>query len=79
MQRSHTVPPRQRRRSGAATAVHAEPAAFKPSSSRSDRRAVRFGLGLLFLALCVGLAAALFLTVGAPRADVLLMGVNAAF
>ena len=79
MQRSHTAPPRQRRRSGAATAMHAGPAESNPSSSRSNRRAVRFGLGLLFLALCVGLAAALFLTVGGAYADVFLVGINAAF
>lgn len=59
--------------------MHAEPAELKPSSSHSNRRAVRFGLGLLFLALCVGLAAALFLTVGGAYADVFLLSFNTAF
>ena len=65
--------------SGIAYSTRTEAAASDPNSLRSSRRAVRYGLGLLLVALCVGLAAALFLTIGTARADVFLVAANAAF
>ena len=78
-QRSHAEPARRRRASGTANGTLTEPIVSDPNSVRSNRRAVHFGLGLLLLALSVGLAAALFLTIGTARADVVLMGITAAF
>ena len=58
---------------------------FSPRSAsgagldRRIKRRVSYGLGLLLLALSVGLAAALFLTVGTANADVFLVGTIAAF
>lgn len=77
--RSHAEPAQHRRTSGTVNGTLTEPVGSDPNSVRSNRRAVHFGLGLLFLALSVGLAAALFLTIGTARAAVFLMGVNAAF
>ena len=54
-------------------------AASTQSDDRRNRRRVSYGLGLLLLALSVGLAAALFLTVGTANAELLVVGVNAAF
>lgn len=54
-------------------------AASSSSDDRRGRRRVSYGLGLLLLALSVGLAAALFLTVGTANAGVFMTGVNAAF
>jgi len=58
--------------------ARAESTEAGPSSSPGSRHALRYGIGLLLVALCVGLAAALFLTIGTARADVILVGVNAA-
>ena len=79
MQRSHTGDPRQRHGSGIAIGAGAESTGSNPSSLQSNRRTVRYGLGLLLVALCVGLAAALFLTIGSAHADVFLVGANTAF
>ena len=79
MQHSHSVAPRQSGRRDVASGTRAEPMGSDPSSLRSDRRAVRYGLGLLLVALCGGLAAALLLTIGSAHADVFLIGANAAF
>ena len=49
------------------------------SDDRRNRRRVSYGLGLLLLALSVGLAAALFLTVGTANAEAFVVGVNATF
>ena len=79
MRRSHTEPPHQQGRSGipkSARAVTAEP---NSNEFRSSQRSLRYGLGLLLVALCVGLAAALFLTMGTARAEALLLGVNVMF
>ena len=59
----------RRRRDGIARAEGVDNATANPSSLRSDRRVVRCGLGPVPLALCIGLAAALFLTIGTARAD----------
>ena len=76
MERSHAVLPRQGRRSD--TGNDAFPAS-QPGSLQEGRRRNLYGLGLLFLALIAGLAAALFLTIGTAGADVFLVGANAAF
>lgn len=73
------VPPRQQRRSGIATDLRSEPTETSPSSLPGSRHAVRYGIGLLLVALCVGLAAALFLTIGTARAGVFLVSTNALF
>ena len=49
------------------------------SDNRRNRHRVAFGLGILLFALSVGLAAALFLTIGTANAELLVVGVNAAF
>ena len=59
----------RRRRDGIATGNRAGTATADPGSFHSGRRAARYGLGLLFVALCVGLAAALLLTIGRAHAD----------
>ena len=79
IRRSHAEPAHHRRTSGSANGTLAEPIGSDPDSVRNSRRAVRLGLGLLLLALSVGLAAALFLTIGTAGADVLPVGANAAF
>ena len=53
-------------------------AAPTPRDDRRNRRRVSYGLGLLLLALSVGLAAALFLTVGTANAADFIAGANAA-
>ena len=79
MERRQTGHLRDRQRSGIANRTRAEPTETDPSSAQSSARAIRYGLGLLLVALCVGLAAALFLTIGSAHADVFLVGANAAF
>ena len=59
MPRSHTEPRRREHTSG----TSAEPIGFKQNGGQSARHGVHYGLGLLLLALSVGLAAALILTV----------------
>ena len=76
MERSHAGPLRSRRRSGIGNGALEAP---NSSDDRRNRRRVSYGLGLLLLALIVGLAAALFLTVGTANAGVFLLGVTAAF
>ncbi len=76
MERSHAGPLRSQRRGGIGNGAFEAP---NPSDDRRVRRRVSYGLGLLLLALSVGLAAALFLTIGTANADVFLVGVNAAF
>ena len=79
MHRSHAEPRRREHTSGIESGTRAEPIGLDSNGDRSSGRGVRYGLGLLLLALGAGLAAALILTVGAAHADVLLMGVNAGF
>ena len=79
MERRQTGHLRDRQRSGIANGTRAEPTETDPNSVQSSRHAIRYGLGLLLVALCVGLAAALFLTIGKAHADVFLVGANAAF
>ena len=79
MERRHTGHLQDRQRSGIANGTRAEPSETDPSSVQSSAHAIRYGLGLLLVALCVGLAAALFLTVGKAHADVFLVGAYAAF
>ena len=79
MERRQTGHLRDRQRSGIANGTRAEPSETESSSVQSSVRAIRYGLGLLLVALCVGLAAALFLTIGSAHADVFLVGANAAF
>ena len=69
MEMKYVGPRARRRRDGIATGRGAETATADPGSFYNGRRAVRFGLGLLFVALCVGLAAALLLTIGRAHAD----------
>ena len=76
MERSHAVLPRRRRRSDIGGDAFR---ASGPVSGRKGRRRIPYGLGLLFLALIAGLAAALFLTIGNPHAAVWLVGASAAF
>ncbi len=66
MDRGHTENTHSRRKSGVESIGMAEP---DPRNRQSNRYAIRYGLVLLFVALGVGLAAALFLTVGSARAD----------
>ena len=63
MPRSHTEPRRREHTSGIESSTPAEPVGFDRNGDRSARRGVHYGLGLLLLALSVGLAAALILTV----------------
>ena len=76
MERSHAGPPRSRHSSDVGSDAHTASAQGK---DRKNRRRVSYGLGLLLVALCVGLAAALLLTIGSAHADVFLGGGNAAF
>ena len=76
MERSHAGLPRRRRSSDIGNDAVA---ASEPGALQKRRRRIPYGLGLLFLALVAGLAAALFLTMGTAGADVLLVGANAAF
>ena len=76
MERSHAGPPRSRHSSDVGSGILA---ASKPSAYRRSKRSVSYGLGLLLVALCVGLAAALLLTIGSAHAVVFLGGGNAAF
>ncbi len=69
MESNHTGPRGQRCRGGIATGAQAEPGEAFPNGLESGRRGIRYGLGLLPFALCVGLAATLILTMGAARAD----------
>ena len=66
MDRGHTEFTHSRHKSGVESIGMAEP---DPRNRQSNRYAIRYGLVLLFVALGVGLAAALFLTVGAAHAD----------
>ena len=66
MERGHTEFTQSRHESGVESVAMAEP---DPRNRQSSRYAIRYGLVLLFVALGVGLAAALFLTVGAAHAD----------
>ena len=66
MDRGHTENMYSRRKSGVESVAMAEP---DPRSRQSNRYTTRYGLILLFVALGVGLAAALFLTVGTANAD----------
>ena len=54
-------------------------AASNQGEGRKNRRRVSYGLGLLLVALCVGLAAALLLTIGNTHADVFLACANTEF
>ena len=63
MHRSHTEPRRRGHTSGIESGTPAEPIGSDPNADRSGRRGLHYGLGLLLLALSVGLAAALILTV----------------
>lgn len=63
MHRSHTEPLRRERTSGIESGTPVEPVGFDRNGGQSGRRGLHYGLGLLFLALSVGLAAALILTV----------------
>jgi len=68
MERSHAGP----LRSGSGSGSGIDNGALEAPNSSDDRRVSRrvsYGLGLLLLALIVGLAAALFLTVGTANAD----------
>ena len=76
MERSQAGPPRSQHSSGIGNGAVAE---SRPSNDRRSRQRVSYGLGLLLLALIVGLAAALFLTIGTANAYVFMLGVNAAF
>ena len=76
MERSHAGPSRSRRNGSVGSGTVA---GFGPSEERKNKRRVSYGLGLLLLALSVGLAAALFLTIGTANADVFLVGMIAAF
>ena len=66
MDRGHTENMYSRRKSGVESVAMAEP---DPRNRRSNRYTIRYGLILLFVALVVGLAAALLLTVGSARAN----------
>lgn len=66
MDRGHTENTHSRRKSGVESIGMAEP---DPRNRQSNRYTTRYGLILLFVALGVGLAAALFLTVGTANAD----------
>ena len=63
MPRSHAEPRRREHTSGIESRTPAEPIGLDRNGGRSGRRGLHYGLGLLFLALSVGLAAALILTV----------------
>ena len=76
MKRSHAGSLHFRRRSGIANGDLAE---SNLRSSERNRHSVRFGLALLLVALSVGLAAALFLTIGNAHADIFLLSANASF
>ncbi len=76
MERSRAGLPRRERRSDIGNDA---PAASQPDSLQKGRRRIPYSLGLLFLALIAGLAAALFLTMGTAGAGVFLLGANAAF
>ena len=76
MERSHAGPPRSRHSSDVGSGTLA---ASNRGEDRKNRRRVSYGLGLLLVALCVGLAAALLLTIGSAHADVFLACANAAF
>ena len=65
MERSLTGHMHSRHKHGAESSAIAEP---DPSDRRHNRSTIRYGLVLLFVALSVGLAAALFLTVGTSHA-----------
>ena len=65
----HMGPWSRRRRSGIADGTLEALGKAGPSSPRSSRRRIPYGLALLLVALGVGLAAALFLTIGSARAD----------
>ena len=69
MESDYVGPRDRRRRDGIAKGQGAGTATADPGSIHGSRRAARYGLGLLFVALCVGLAAALFLTIGRAHAD----------
>ena len=76
MERSHAVLPRRERRSDiGGDALRAS----GPIGGRTGRRRIPYGLGLLFLALIAGLAAALVLTIGNAHAVVRLLGAGAGF
>ena len=66
MERSHSGRTRQRRRGGAESSASS---ASNPSDCRRHKHRDPCGLGLLPLAVSVGLAAALFATVGTAHAD----------
>ena len=66
MERGHAEYTQSRRKSGVDSVAIAEP---DPRHRQSNRYTIRYGLVLLFVALGVGLAAALFLTVGSAHAD----------
>ena len=66
MERGHTECTDSRGKSGVDSVAIAEP---DPRHRQGNRYTIRYGLVLLFVALGVGLAAALFLTIGAANAD----------
>ena len=67
MERGHTEYTHSRHKSGVESATTTE---RDPRNRPINRHTIRYGLVLLFVALGVGLAAALFLTVGAAHADI---------
>ena len=69
----------KRRRSSIADGTLEEPGKAGARTPRSGRRTAHYGLALLFVALGVGLAAALFLTLGNAHAALWLVGAGAAF
>ena len=76
MDRGHTENMYSRRKSGVESFAMAKP---DPRNRRSNRYTIRYGLILLFVALVVGLAAALFLTVGTANAADFIAGASAEF
>ena len=76
MDRGHTENMYSRRKSGVESVAMAEP---DPRNRRSNRYTIRYGLILLLLALSVGLAAALFLTVGTANAADFIAGASVEF
>ena len=66
MERGHTGNTHSRHEGGVESVAMAEP---DPRNRRSNRYTIRYGLVLLFVALGVGLAAALILTIGTARAS----------
>lgn len=76
MERSYTEQTRTWHKSGVDSGDIVEP---NSSNRRSGQSTIRYGLALLFVALGVGLAAALFLTIGTAHAAIFLAGANPAF